>query len=243
MDALQWIRDGLEKPGKTRSGLARALDRAPSAVTALLNGQRELKAREIPLIAAYLETEPPAGISPVPSSQAAWAGGFAGPSFGGFAEPNVRLDRAEAVPDVASRFGGPRDVPVRGTAVGGAEGDADFSFNGETIDYAPRPASIAHRREVYALFVENDSMYPRFKPGTRLYVDPKRTPHVDDDVVIEMKPTVEGEPGAGFIKTLVRRTPTKIVVKQFNPPRELEFDRDQVKELHRVIPWDELLGI
>lgn len=59
VDGLEWIREGLKKPGKTQSGLAATLKRAPSAITALLKGGRELKAREIRLIAAYLEVTPP----------------------------------------------------------------------------------------------------------------------------------------------------------------------------------------
>ena len=56
---IEWIAAGLSKPGKTKGGLAAALGRAPSMVTALLAGEREIKAREIPIIAAYLEVEPP----------------------------------------------------------------------------------------------------------------------------------------------------------------------------------------
>jgi hypothetical protein len=59
-DDLEWIRAGLEKSGKTRSGLAAALKRAPSMATALLKGGRQLKASEVQAIADYLEVEPPA---------------------------------------------------------------------------------------------------------------------------------------------------------------------------------------
>lgn len=58
-DDLDWIRDGLKKPGKTQAGLAAAIGRSPSAVTALLQGSRDLKAREISKIAQYLEVSPP----------------------------------------------------------------------------------------------------------------------------------------------------------------------------------------
>jgi cyanate lyase len=57
--SINWILDGLKKPGKTRSGIAKAIGRSPSAVTALLHGSRELKAREIEIIARYLEIEQP----------------------------------------------------------------------------------------------------------------------------------------------------------------------------------------
>jgi len=56
---IDWIRQGLRDTRKTRSGLAKALGRSPSAVTDLLNGTRRLRAEEIPVIAEYLGVEPP----------------------------------------------------------------------------------------------------------------------------------------------------------------------------------------
>lgn len=56
---IQWIRDGLGKPGKTQSGLAKAMGRYPSAVSMLLKGERSVKADEIHIIAKYLEVDPP----------------------------------------------------------------------------------------------------------------------------------------------------------------------------------------
>ena len=44
---VDWIRKALIETGKTRSGLAKALGRSPSAVTDLLNGSRRLRADEI----------------------------------------------------------------------------------------------------------------------------------------------------------------------------------------------------
>lgn len=52
---LKQIRSGLEKPGKSKRGLAAALGRQPSMVTALLRGERQLKASEIPVVERYLE--------------------------------------------------------------------------------------------------------------------------------------------------------------------------------------------
>jgi transcriptional regulator with XRE-family HTH domain len=56
---VEWIRDGLKRTRKTRSGLAKALGRSPSAVTDLLNGSRRLRAEEIAVVAEYLGVEPP----------------------------------------------------------------------------------------------------------------------------------------------------------------------------------------
>lgn len=156
--------------------------------------------------------------------------------------PNTDLSKAEDIPNFRP-FGGVRDVPEYGAAAGGKRGDADFRFNGQTVDMAPRPPGIANKKDVYALRVTGESMSPKYEEGERIYVDPHRSPAIMDYVVVELHSSEEGEPGDGFIKRLVRRTPTKFVVSQFNPPKELEFDRDEVKSLHRVIPTDELLGI
>jgi transcriptional regulator with XRE-family HTH domain len=56
---VEWIRDGLKRTRKTRSGLAKALGRSPSAVTDLLNGSRRLRAEEIAIVSEYLGVEPP----------------------------------------------------------------------------------------------------------------------------------------------------------------------------------------
>ena len=56
---IEWIKTALKETGKTRSGLAAALGRAPSAVTDLLNGKRRLRADEIAIAAEYLGVEPP----------------------------------------------------------------------------------------------------------------------------------------------------------------------------------------
>ena len=58
---IEWIRKGLAKKGKTQTGLARAMNIAHSQISRLLSGDRQLKAREIPVIAAYLEELPPSG--------------------------------------------------------------------------------------------------------------------------------------------------------------------------------------
>ena len=48
---------GLEKPGKTKGGLANAMGVRPGAVSELFSGIRLVKASEIPLIVEYLELD------------------------------------------------------------------------------------------------------------------------------------------------------------------------------------------
>ena len=63
-----WIFSRLRKSGpKTQSGLAAALGIAHPQINQLKKGERDLKVREVPIIAAYLEAEPPSwGGQPLP---------------------------------------------------------------------------------------------------------------------------------------------------------------------------------
>lgn len=61
MDLVQEILKGLEKPGKSRIGLAAALGRSPTTVTEMLKPEgkrRRIRADEVPVIREYLELSP-----------------------------------------------------------------------------------------------------------------------------------------------------------------------------------------
>lgn len=112
-DGLNWIRDGLAKPGKTQTGLAAALGRKPSAVTALLQGERDLKVREVPIVAKYLEVEPPGGTARAEVPIVGYVGAGAEAHF--YAEAQGPIDYVES-PDGATES--TVAVIVRGTSLG-----------------------------------------------------------------------------------------------------------------------------
>jgi phage repressor protein C with HTH and peptisase S24 domain len=86
-------------------------------------------------------------------------------------------------------------------------------------------------------------MWPRFDQGEMIYVNPGRPPAIGDYVVVELAPAPGERNGKSFIKKLVKRTSETIVCEQFNPPMQLEFDRSEIKGMHRVVPWNEVMGI
>lgn len=133
------------------------------------------------------------------------------------------------------------DVPVKGNAAGGS--GADFYMNGETIDYVRRPPGVARQAGIFALYVVGTSMYPKYEDGNLIYASSSRSPSIGDFVVVELHPAEEGGDTPGFIKRLTKRTGTKIVCEQFNPPKSVEFELRRVKAIHRVIPLEELLGV
>lgn len=155
------------------------------------------------------------------------------------APPIAEVDLSRVV-DIPDRIAMPLNVPVYGVAVGGS--DADFQMNGEVVDYVRRPPGLANARRVFAIYVQGDSMWPKYEAGDLVYLNPDRGPRSGDDVVIEMKPNGH-KPGDCFIKRLVRRTPTQIVCQQFNPAGELVYDVAQVKAVYKVLTAAELMGV
>lgn len=57
MDLIQQIERALEKPGKSKSGLADCLGRHPNVVTRILQGKRRIQLDELPKVREYLELD------------------------------------------------------------------------------------------------------------------------------------------------------------------------------------------
>jgi phage repressor protein C with HTH and peptisase S24 domain len=151
----------------------------------------------------------------------------------------VDLGESLRVPSVASM---PVDLPEIGVAAGGNNGD--FSINGQTVDYKRRPPGLMSNRSAFAIRVIGDSMYPRYEEGELIYIDPKRPPRIGDDILVELKPERGGEPGHAYIKRLLAKTPTKLRVGQFNPPKEnIEIPLDGVLRISTVLQLADLLGV
>ena len=217
---LDWIRDGLVKPGKTQRGLATALGVDPSAISRLLAGTRQLRAAELPVVAAYLDSPIPQNLTPDAVRPAD--------------------TRAIAANRPANHTGmSARDLPVLGTAVGGSAGESGgmFLMNGEIHDYVERPPSLRGVASAYPVYISDTSMVPRYFPGETLHVHPGRAVVRGEDtfVVVQLRPDAEGEPPRAVVKQFVRQTADALYLKQFNPATELVFPLDQVESLHLII--------
>ncbi len=210
---IAWIRDGLAQPGKTQKGLATALGLDPSAVSRILTGARQLRAAELPVVAAYLDAEPPAV--------------FAAPAAPARADRNANT--------ASSPRAGGRNLPYMGNAVAGADGM--FLMNGEVHDYIERPPSLEGVAGAYAVYVADTSMVPRYFPGETLHVHPGRTVTPGDDtfVVVQLRPDADGEAPRALVKQFVRRTADELVLRQFNPDGELVFPAAEVASVHLII--------
>lgn len=140
------------------------------------------------------------------------------------------------------RFDLPRDVPVHGTVAGSALGNGAFQLSPDVVDYVRRPYGLVGAPGVYALYVEGESMSPRFEPGDLVFVHPHRKPLGGDYVVIQEPDSNNGEPRA-FIKRLIRITPSTVKTQQFNPEAVIEFVIRPGLTVHKVMTDADLYGV
>ncbi len=133
-----------------------------------------------------------------------------------------------------------KSLPIYGRAAGSRDGA--LQFEPQIIDWAPCPPGVLETRDAYALWVMNDSMKPRFRNGDIVFIEPHRPVRPGDDVVIQIRRddtnTVET-----WIKEFVGYRGDDIVAWQHNPPQELVFHRDEVTEMQRIIPINDLVGV
>lgn len=149
------------------------------------------------------------------------------------AEPRLlRPEPNASSPMPAPEFSRKR-LPVYGQAIGGDDGR--FAFNGELIDTVSCPPGLENVPNAYAVFVSGESMVPAYRPGDTVWVHPTRPPRRGDDVVVQMHPANSDDPVEGYIKEFVSWTPTMLVLKQHNPAREIEIERQAVVSVHKII--------
>lgn len=158
-----------------------------------------------------------------------------------FPDTHTRHQRVAEPPPPPQWGNLPQTVEIRGTAIGGLDGD--FSFNGEIIDYARRMPGIANNPNVFCVYVRGTSMEPRYIEGDLLFLDPTRPPKPGEDVIVEKAPARPGDAPVALLKQIVARTPTRIVLRQFNPPNDrIEIPNDKILRISVVLSTRDLAG-
>ena len=129
-------------------------------------------------------------------------------------------------PVAALPYTATRDLPVMGTVKGGSEG---FYFNeGEPKEFVLRPSGLDGVANAFALYVDGDSMEPRYFAGEVLYVNPNRPITRNCFVAVEL------QDGQGMIKQFLRRSDDQLVLRQFNPPKDIRLAAREVKRMYRI---------
>jgi phage repressor protein C with HTH and peptisase S24 domain len=220
-----WFTRALESVGASQADLARHLRLAPSAVSRMLKGERQMKPLEVVHIAAFLRVPEDevlrhaVGNAPLAPATNAPRPGRGRPPSGGAAASPSRL------PQETDR------IPIRSGARGGT--DQEMFLEDGPIGYTPRPANLGGVRAAYAIYMVGDSMEPRYEPGWLLHVNPFKPPTRGRDVVVYK----EGQ--SVLIKQFVGWEGDMLVLRQLNPPDTLRIPREQVRECHLVVGTDQ----
>jgi len=124
-----------------------------------------------------------------------------------------------------------RRLPVYGHAVGGIDGE--FPMNGTFLFDVLCPPQLSEISEAYAVIISGDSMYPRYEDGEIAFIDPTRRVKRGDYVVAQIMMD-EFSPPHAYVKKFISHDAQKLVLEQFNPPKELHFAHAQVVSVHFV---------
>lgn len=122
---------------------------------------------------------------------------------------------------------------VLGMAEGGPDGWN--IWNGETVQIIPRPANLLGVPGAYAVYIVGTSMEERYRSGEILHIHPVKPVRPGDYVLVQRKPRQEGDPPLAVVKMLVRRTASKLVLRQLNPDKEIDVPAAEVVSIHRIV--------
>jgi phage repressor protein C with HTH and peptisase S24 domain len=202
-----------------------------TAVKAIIQGKSESpRGKTISAIAAVLDIPVSQLLTDVNQSTTA-----------GLPPPNTRIASNQLqLPNFAAL---PRDIPIMGRALGGPEGAFALNMQEGPLDWARRPSGLTGINNLFALYVEGDSMSPWREPGDLIYVSQTRPPQIGSHVVVVLKDVEPGSPPMAYVKKLVRRTAARLELRQYNPDGMIYLDTDRVHEILRVIEFSEVLGI
>lgn len=124
-------------------------------------------------------------------------------------------------------FSRDRTLPVRGRAQGGKDGN--FVIEEFPIDWTFRPADLQGVEEAFSVYVNGNSMAPKYKNGDLAYIHPVKPPRKDRFVLVE---TADHK---GFIKQLVGWRDGFLEVRQFNPEKLIRIEKQNVLRVMLVI--------
>lgn len=124
-------------------------------------------------------------------------------------------------------------IPVMGASEGGTDGMTPW--NGDIVDWIDRPPQLVGATQGFATYVVGCSMEPRYFHGELIFIHPGRPPGPGDFVLVQLKPDGDGEAPRAFVKRLVRRTATKLVLAQYNPAKEIELAAKDVLNVQKIV--------
>jgi phage repressor protein C with HTH and peptisase S24 domain len=211
------LSDAMKAAGLNQPGLARAATKANAPVSQQvvhhLLSARNTSSKHLPAIAEAL------GVS------LDWL------ARGG--EQTATLRRSPAKSSGGDNSAAPDRMPVLGMAECGPDGWT--MWNGDIIDTIPRPSNLFGAPKAYAVYIVGDSMEPRYYAGELAHIHPGKPITIGAFVLVQIRPEHDGDTPKAVLKRLVKRSASKIVLEQYNPPKKFEIKSDDIVSLHRVV--------
>jgi len=219
MDA-SWFQQALDRAGASQADLARNLRLAPSAISRMMKGERQMKLTEAVQVAAFL------GVSQEEVLRHA----------GDNTPPPPRTDpprRGRPPRAGIAASAPPRAEPIAIRAAVRGGGDQETFLEDGPIGYTARPTNLVGVRGAYAIYMFGDTMEPRYEQGWLLHVNPFKPPTRGRDVVVHKQDKTV------LIKQFVRWDGDALVLHQLNPDGEIRIPRGEVAECHLVVGVDQ----
>lgn len=212
-----------ERSHLSRAELAAKVGAHHNTIQKLENGERKLTVEWISKLSPFLKT-----------SVADFLGGGGQVTEPGKVPLTNKGRGTPAAPEnVYAPDNWPRDLPVMGIGECGPDGWS--LWNGEVIQMAPRPPSLAGVPKAYAIYAKGDSMEPRYFNGELLHINPAKPIEPGHFVLVQVLPAQDGDAPGALLKRLVRRSASKVVLEQFNPPKRIEIKSSDVVSIHKVV--------
>ena len=216
-----WFSAALERAGVSQADLARHLGLAPSAVSRMLKGERQMKLSEAIQTAAILGVSRDEVLERASSSAPAVASEETLPRRRG-RPPMSRASPAPGTPLAMTQ------IPIR-VGAGMEVGTPELG----PVGYTAPPANLAGVHGAYAIYMRGEAMEPRYEQSWLLHVNPNKPPTRGRDVVVYKKDRTV------LIKQFVRWENDTLVLRQLNPAQELRIPRNEVVECHLVVGVDQ----
>ena len=216
-----WFLSQLDRAGLSQADLARHLRLAPSAVSRMLKGERQMKLLEAAQTSSFL------GVS---QDEVLRRASGEGPPMATPEGPR-RRGRPPLATTQLRQMTGTEPIPIRSAARGG--GDQEMFLEDGPIGYTARPSNLSGVRGAYAIYMIGDSMEPRYQQGWLLHVNPFKPAIRGRDVVVYKKDK------AALIKQFAGWEKDALLLRQLNPAREIKVPREEVAEIHLVVGVDQ----
>ncbi len=140
---------------------------------------------------------------------------------------NNKKNPKASLPLASASMAFAKNLPVMGFAQAGKHGAMILGDRPAAL--AERPPQLAGNDSAFAVWVSGKSMEPRFRPGEMLYINPAKPVCEFCFVLIELKDS------SAFIKEYIGQHKNKIILRQYNPFKELEIGLNEVKNMYRVV--------